>query len=275
MRNRPVRRKLKIVSSDIDPNSIYIPGGSDIRITGGFMGECALCDKQEQLRLSHIIPRWMYKWARAEGVMVGDYRTLGITTAEQDGRKHYLLCDSCEQFLGIAENYVSILQDEDRATERAISGLQFLDNSMILGIDYKLVLRFLTSIAFKANLVDSAPYHNINLSKAFEFDCKRFLLGLPQCQQFTIFAMRFHSALAKGVDPRAMVYVHRGYYRGMGEGFTVLGGGWEWNLIRHKNSLAEWPPLYREIVFIEDKPSKVMWGEIMDHRFLPHNRGSS
>lgn len=111
--NKLRKRKLKITSYKIDPNSIYIPPGSDCRVSGGITGECCLCGTTKPLQLSHIVPRWLYKWAKREGKIIGDYKSLGICTEEQDGRKHYMLCYSCEQFLGEAEAYVALLQDED------------------------------------------------------------------------------------------------------------------------------------------------------------------
>ena len=68
------RRKLRITDSDYDSSSIYIPRGSDKRVSGGVVGLCGLCGLEKTLRLSHIVPRWMYKWAKAEGTIVGDYK---------------------------------------------------------------------------------------------------------------------------------------------------------------------------------------------------------
>lgn len=262
------RRKLRITDSDYDPASIYIPRGSDKRVSGGVDGACGLCGLEKTLRLSHIVPRWMYKWAKAEGTIVGDYKTLGIRTAEEDGRKHYLLCDACEQYLGESENYVAILQDEGRGADRAARGLCFHDDERVTGLDYDLILRFLTSIALKASLVDSPPYHNVRFSEAYIEDCRRVLNGQEPVQSFSFFAMRFQCEVSEDIDPRAMVYVHRNYYQDMGEAFVILAAGWEWDLIRHKNSVDEWPELFRESPIRRGEPTLIPWGEITDHRFL-------
>lgn len=68
--------------------------------------ECVLCNEERTLKLSHVVPKWCFKWAKQEdkGRLIGRYHSLGVRIIHQDGSKHYMLCDDCEQYLGKAEN---------------------------------------------------------------------------------------------------------------------------------------------------------------------------
>jgi hypothetical protein len=59
---------------------------------------CKLCGSSGPLRLSHIVPRFVYKWLRETGS--GRLRSTDAPNwRRQDGPKRYWLCDSCEQLL--------------------------------------------------------------------------------------------------------------------------------------------------------------------------------
>lgn len=59
-------------------------------------GKCRLCDNERELRESHIIPSFVFKWLKESSgtgfIRFGHNPNLRI----QDGPKHYLLCDVCE-----------------------------------------------------------------------------------------------------------------------------------------------------------------------------------
>ena len=73
------------------------------------VAHCKLCLKNEPLRHSHIIPEFSYK------PMYDDKHRFMIVSADASepvrhkfkGLREYLLCDACEQRLGIHESYVS------------------------------------------------------------------------------------------------------------------------------------------------------------------------
>jgi hypothetical protein len=68
-------------------------------------GQCRLCKRETELKESHIIPSFVYRWLKDSSV-TGHFR-FGETVNKrvQDGTKTYLLCGSCETLFGVWENY--------------------------------------------------------------------------------------------------------------------------------------------------------------------------
>jgi hypothetical protein len=241
--------------------------GSDSRIRGGINDICVLCDKPKKLLLSHIIPRWMYRWCKAEGngQMVGQYGSIGITTIEQDGTKHYLLCEECEQFLGDAERYVSLLMSEDLEAYRRI-GIS-LNNEEYIGLDANLIQRFILGIAYKAHYASGPPFHNIEISDSTLALIKLTILrDAPDDITFPIIAQRFISDIAPGIDPRAMVISSYMTPKNQCSLFELLATGWSWMVFININ---DWLPsdLY-EMRLRQGEAFKVPIGDITHHRFI-------
>ena len=62
-------------------------------------GKCNFCEKDAQLRLSHIIPKFVYSWAKETSPSyLRNSRNPNIRI--QDGEKTHLLCSDCEQLFG-------------------------------------------------------------------------------------------------------------------------------------------------------------------------------
>jgi len=59
-------------------------------------GTCQLCDQYKELRESHVIPSFVYKWIKESSG--GGYLRFGMSPNRrvQDGHKYYWLCDDCE-----------------------------------------------------------------------------------------------------------------------------------------------------------------------------------
>lgn len=59
-------------------------------------GICKLCDERKDLRESHVIPSFVYKWIKDSSG--SGYLRFGETPNKrvQDGLKYYWLCDNCE-----------------------------------------------------------------------------------------------------------------------------------------------------------------------------------
>lgn len=59
-------------------------------------GICHFCDQNKELRESHVIPSFIYKWIKESSG--GGYLRHGMTPNKriQDGAKYYWLCDDCE-----------------------------------------------------------------------------------------------------------------------------------------------------------------------------------
>ncbi|MGE6376596.1 hypothetical protein [Peribacillus muralis] len=57
---------------------------------------CALCGNVKELKLSHIIPKFVFRYLKKDS-FTGKLRSLSnVNVPVQDGDKQYLLCDSCE-----------------------------------------------------------------------------------------------------------------------------------------------------------------------------------
>jgi len=88
-------------------------------------GQCALCLKHGQLRTSHIIPAFAFRWLRSRSI-TGHIR--GVTAPNlriQDGEKARLLCSDCEQLFSREEAAFSsllfkpVLRGEERVNYSA------------------------------------------------------------------------------------------------------------------------------------------------------------
>ena len=66
-------------------------------------GVCKLCKQNSELKVSHIIPSFAFRWLR-ESSGNGHFRaTDNVNRRVQDGIKRYWLCGPCEARLGISE----------------------------------------------------------------------------------------------------------------------------------------------------------------------------
>lgn len=66
------------------------------------LSSCALCGKESELQLSHIIPKFVYR--RFIKTAVGKLRSgLNPNVPVQDGEKHYMLCKECEELFSSYE----------------------------------------------------------------------------------------------------------------------------------------------------------------------------
>jgi hypothetical protein len=80
---------------------------------------CRLCGQIAPLKVSHIIPSFVFRWFK-ETSATGFFRSgLCPDRRQQDGPKRSLLCESCEQRLGVwerafADNVFSTLREGQR-----------------------------------------------------------------------------------------------------------------------------------------------------------------
>ncbi len=68
-------------------------------------GTCHLCDQNKELRESHVVPSFVYKWIK-ESSGGGGHLRFGMTPNKrvQDGLKYYWLCNECEGLFSKWEN---------------------------------------------------------------------------------------------------------------------------------------------------------------------------
>lgn len=217
------------------------------RIKGGKTGHCVLCERRTTLRLSHIVPKWAYSWGKAEGVLVGDYKSLNVRTRDQDGTKEYLLCDKCEGSLSRAEAYFQLLADENFKRLEAYGTTQSKDSiHHLCGVKVELAKQFICGVMLKSHFCTMAPFHRVRFSESQVEILRDFLTGRSDGYPFPIIARRVvESPLYPGANPKAMVYVPS--IDAIDEtGFSIFMGGWEWYVffdllmpIGTKDSLAE------------------------------------
>jgi hypothetical protein len=70
-------------------------------------GKCRLCHVESQLKLSHVIPAFVFRWQR-ESSGNGNLRTNSAPNRRvQDGVKLHWLCDGCETLLSLSEGTFS------------------------------------------------------------------------------------------------------------------------------------------------------------------------
>lgn len=70
------------------------------------IGTCGLCEEKKELKQSHLLPSFIFKWKKKQGT--GFFRTSQNPNKRvQDGLKPYLLCTDCEQRFGVWEKEFS------------------------------------------------------------------------------------------------------------------------------------------------------------------------
>lgn len=243
---------------------------SDKRIKGGVWGYCCLCERQQRLILSHIAPKWAYYWMKREGAgsIVGSYESIGVRVNEQDGSKHYILCQACDQSLGDAENYVKkIMHGYDR--EKKELGIT-IDDELYQNLNFTLVQRFMFGMVLKAHFASSAPFHNI-LLKNEQISEIRIRINNPSLEdeEYPIIAMKFESGIVKEVDPKA-IFIPLQTNENNREAISFLIAGWEWVVFFNKDKWVN-NSMFFKLRLCKDGIMKIYKGEILDQRFI--NRG--
>ncbi len=68
------------------------------------MAKCALCQKESELQISHIVPKFVGKHLKATSI--GNIRSqANLGKVIQDIEKHALLCHDCEELFSASERY--------------------------------------------------------------------------------------------------------------------------------------------------------------------------
>jgi hypothetical protein len=123
-------------------------------------GPCRLCPFVGELRNSHIVPAWSFQ--RIVANIPADVRVLHVTAAatismHRQPREH-LLCDDCEERVGICDNYASQVLAQPDGTFPWLAvcrpfarreDLEVLDSS---GIDTDKLCRFAASVIWRASV---------------------------------------------------------------------------------------------------------------------------
>ena len=213
------------VETPIGDNRVSIKG-SDVKRTT--FGDCVLCGQYAQLELGHIVPRWAGKWLKDEGYVLGKYDSIGVETRSQDIEKHYMMCRSCENFLGAPEGY---LANTVRGTpnDLALRSLDLVreedDRVRLDNVDADLVLRALLGILFKAHLSPHHMYRHVRLPAwALTETIEALQRDVYPRERFSVISLKIMNLTVPDVNPRARINAHmRSFAAGVGTVFRFGG----------------------------------------------------
>ncbi len=241
---------------------------SDRRVKGGKQGLCPYCLENKTLILSHILPKWSFKWAKSEGngTVVGSYPSIGVKAIEQDGSKHYILCQKCDQDLGDAELYVKSLM---LGTDKELMKIGVTRaNEVFFGVNLKIIKKFMLGLCLKAHYATSAPWHKIILKNELLEEIRSHLNSpTNEDAEFPITAMQFESGLSDEIDPKAIsIPVLQETEDGL-IWASFLMAGWEW-LVVLKVGTSVLPEVFSKHRLRSNGNFPVYIGEILDQRFL-------
>ena len=124
---------------------------------------CHLCNKDKDLRKSHILPEFVYKtlYDDKHKFHVLSNSENRLKPKEQKGIRERLLCDACEQKLSINEKYTS---------EALLGGVPIMvrdvDNLIeISELNYKKFKLFQLSILWRASIASHKIFSDVGLGK--------------------------------------------------------------------------------------------------------------
>ncbi|WP_306365973.1 hypothetical protein [Nocardiopsis sp. CC223A] len=222
----PKRMRIKVTEGDLG-KIVYGSDSPGQKITG----VCRLCQEEKRLMLSHVAPKWCYKWAKSEGHIVHKMTSENYSAKADDGTKHYLLCYECEQLMSPWEKYAA---DLSKGAPRYLSKIGVVPHPgpTLHGVSREKVTKFLLGVLFKGHFSDSTCWRKIRLDELWLEEIRLYLLGKSESTmyKFDIVATRHYSRLADGVNPRAIMIPNLGTVRGL-YCYELLMAGWDWQCL--------------------------------------------
>ncbi|WP_143833090.1 MULTISPECIES: hypothetical protein [Nocardiopsis] len=268
------RRKLWITNGT-SPETVY---ESDLP-KQVIIKECAICRKVKSLQLSHIAPKWSYKWAKNEGHVLSEIRSKGIQGRTNDGSKHYLLCKKCEQCLGESENYLSKIC-KGNPVQLSKLGISIEPGLVLSGLRRDSIIHAISGILYKAHYAASDPWRKIRLPEPWLDTIRSYLLheDASLSSRVAVLNTRWISRIYPKINPKAII-VPQFYSFGGIFCFQMLLGGWSWFLFFPEDHYSQ--KTSEEIAtevgkdgrgissFLrEELPMQVIQGDIIWHVFL-------
>ncbi|WPD24354.1 MAG: hypothetical protein SD837_07275 [Candidatus Electrothrix scaldis] len=140
------------------------------------MNTCRLCLQERELRVSHIIPKWLVKHCRDGEDYKNKFKYLSskeIKFPPQDGPKEKLMCHDCEQKIGRFEKYFRNFFIGRKDIE-----IHIVDNGLIeiKNYRYKEIRLFILSILWRLS-VSSDKNFSVNLDAHNQEILRKMLLG--------------------------------------------------------------------------------------------------
>lgn len=152
-------------------------------------GQCRLCLTQAELLDSHIVPRWAWKRARAEGSANPHPAMLGGGLAIQHPKQEseHLLCANCERLMKTGDDLaaeVTYQKDYEKAPLLDRVGLVVAGHDRLRivppgTLDVRLLAYFAVSVVWRASVSTVIP--ECKLSDTIEEETRLYLLhrGAP------------------------------------------------------------------------------------------------
>ncbi|NAZ15614.1 hypothetical protein GT020_05965 [Glutamicibacter soli] len=186
--------------------------------------------------MSHIIPKWAYQPLKNEGAVISS-RFNGLATGvSQDGDKHYLLCEKCEQHLGSAEKYlreICFLTPSSALSKNLILDSADRHAHRLIDIDESMMWRALLGIALKVHF---SPSFAGNIKPLNLLSSIRAALLKDDYSTFSGPSFGFKWMMAEGISPRG--HIMASFDRGRDNRclFRTKLGGIEWQIFLNDTS---------------------------------------
>jgi hypothetical protein len=252
------RHRLRIIEG---PAAAQILG-SDIRSSNA-EGFCRLCQKHKPLRLSHIAPKWAYKWMKAEGAIHGSDLSQGVVFTSQDGDKHYLLCSECELWLGVGEDYLATLSKASAGHLRQI-GVVVHPGPIVSNVNASLIRRAIVGILLKYHWAPDTTRRLPKLASPLAEALRKSLLEEEfPASQYPLIGTKWHAYTVEGMNPRS--FIMPGYKNTiLLSTFDILMGGWSWTLVL-RDPLRRLAPFVAQYEMPSDGgPWRIMLADILE-----------
>lgn len=162
--------------------------------------------------------------------MKGSYLSIGVQTEEQDGNKHYLMCDNCEQMAAVSEHYIKTLVSGTWRQKLRCRIVELL-RGYFIRIDAARISQFVSITALRCHYAPSAPFHNLKIPPLLRKQLRTKAFGGSPVKLPWVGAVKFvPPASSPDHDPRCDISSHFEFNDTLGPSFTALIGGWEWYL---------------------------------------------
>ncbi|GAA2911321.1 hypothetical protein Acy02nite_89930 [Actinoplanes cyaneus] len=217
--------------------------------------------------MSHIAPKWAYKWMKSEGGVIGTARQGTVSFRKQDGDKHYLLCASCEDFLGKAEDYLSRLT-RGTSADLASIGVTLGRGPTLAGINHTLITRGLLGILYKVHYARAAPYDQIRLDQPLIERLRTRILNddYPDHSLLVVATKWMAGTDLQGANPKSIVIAELLDRPGGAKIFDLFMGGWSWSIVI--SSAKNYLKGMEEFTLRPNGSWRLMFGDLALHRYF-------
>ncbi|WP_191559403.1 hypothetical protein [Metabacillus idriensis] len=140
---------------------------------------CALCGNQAELKLSHIIPKFVFRYLKKDSFTGRMRMTSDPNRAVQDGDKIYLLCGTCEGLFSKNETYFSNTIYRP-FKEGGFNGLKYDKDSLyffITSVNWRTLYLDLIEFCEDKDEENKATVKQLELLKKAEEIMRSYLLG--------------------------------------------------------------------------------------------------